>query len=105
MDDIQIKTVQNEGMNLSDFGYYESQLETEEAKKAPPINTWNKKNTSAEDVKTNLKRILNGKGLKNVDISVEPTIGGSNIIASIKKWVGIKENQDRVDDIVKDLAV
>lgn len=105
MDDIQIKTVQNEGMNLSDFGYYESQLETEEAKKAPPINTWNKKNASAEDVKTNLKRILNGKGLKNVDISVEPTIGGSNIIASIKKWAGIKENQDRVDDIVKDLAV
>ena len=106
IDDIQVKTVANEGMNLSDFGYYESQLEDDDnAAKTPPINHWNNKNQSAEDVKANLKRILQARGLKNLDISVEPTIGATNIIASIKKWAGMKENQERIDDEIKNLTV
>ena len=106
IDDIQVKTVANEGMNLSDFGYYESQLEDDDnAAKTPPINHWNNKNQSAEDVKANLKRILQARGLKNLDISVEPTIGATNIIASIKKWAGMKENQERIDDEIKSLTV
>ena len=93
-------------MNLSDFGYYESQLEDDDnAAKTPPINHWNNKNQSAEDVKANLKRILQARGLKNLDISVEPTIGATNIIASIKKWAGMKENQERIDDEIKNLTV
>lgn len=105
IEDIELKTIANEGMNLSDFGYYESQLEDKGGRLAPPVKHWNQRNDAAENVKRNLTRILKGKGLKNLDISVDHTIGGTNIVASIKRWAGIKENQPRVDDAVRGMMV
>ena len=98
--DIEVKTIENEGMMLADFGYYDSQLRDSKVQDAPTTNysgTDEEHNEAA--VKKNLQRILHGSGLKDVDISVQPGPSGgvTSIIAIIKTMLGFGEAQEMVN--------
>ena len=86
--DIQIKTIANEGMNLSDFGFYESQLRDPNVKavKAVPIRM------TSLNISSNLKRILDGKGIENVNVSVSESQNGSatDVICNFLSYTNLK---------------
>ena len=96
--DVEVKTIENEGMNLSDFGYYESQLRNPSVTNAPTINTSgaSKKASMASD----LKKILQGKGLKNVDVNVATStdVDSHKIISDISIYTGSERLQRMVQD-------
>ena len=98
LQDVEIKTIANEGMNLSDFGYYESQLQNPQVEKAPELDYHSTDN--AASVKRNLKRILKGKGLRNVDIDISKNteVDTHRIISDIAVYTGSKDLKKMVDD-------
>src|SRR5690606_8168655 len=69
--DVEVKTIENEGMLLSDFGYYESQLRDPDVINAPMINI--DAVDSPAQMRANLIATLKGFGLTGVDVSVEPS--------------------------------
>lgn len=71
LDHVQMKTIQNEGMLLSDFGFYESEAETPQAQAAPEIDMH--EGQGSLELKKNLITALNGAGLIGVDVSLEPS--------------------------------
>ena len=73
LDDVEIKTIQNEGMLLSDFGYYDSNANEYETQMAPVIQNYDSAN-SAASMRASLFSTLNGMGLFNVDVSLTPSI-------------------------------
>ena len=96
LDDIAVKTIDNEAMNLSDFGYYESSLREPGAVNATPL-PYNHENRDLR-LSAEIKRILNGSGLNNVEVNVSQnnTMGPTDIIANIGVWAGFK-SQQKVD--------
>ena len=96
--DVEIKTIENEAMNLSDFGYYESQLRDPNVINAPTIDYHSTDNSLS--VKHNLERILRGKGLKNVDVNVSSNTGldTHQIVADIARYTGSDKLQSMVDE-------
>lgn len=80
--DVQVKTIQNEGMLLADFGFYESQLRDQDVINAPNINP-----NSTQDPLSLMARItmtLKGMGLTGVDVNVSPSAkSGVEVIANI----------------------
>lgn len=95
--DIQVKTVDNEDMNLSDFGFFENQLRepsVEEASALPYKDT----NTDIS-ISYELRRLLKGKGLTNVEVNVSEknTMGPTDIIANFGIWLGIYDRK-KVED-------
>lgn len=97
--DIEIKTVNNEAMNLSDFGFYESSLREPEVQEATPL-PYNHENDDIR-IGSEIKKLLKGKGLRNVevDVSARNTMGATDIIANIAVWAGLKDQQRRVEDV------
>lgn len=82
--DVEVKTIENEGMLLSDFGYYESQLRDSDVINAPTINL-NDVDSPAQ-MRANLIATLKGFGLTGVDVSVEPSSkSGIEVIANIAR--------------------
>jgi hypothetical protein len=71
LDNVEIKTIENEGMLLSDFGFYESQAQEPEVKAAPSVDY--KRSTSPIELQKNLIASLKGAGLMGVDVSIEPS--------------------------------
>jgi hypothetical protein len=71
LEDVEIKTIKNEGMLLSDFGLYESQSQTYESRSAPTIDFHQQQSTLG--LQRNLVTVLNGSGLLGVDVSVTPS--------------------------------
>ena len=67
-----MKTIQNEGMLLSDFGYYESEKSKEQYQMAPTINNINKGKSGIKHL-ADMKSALSGLGVSVQNISVEPT--------------------------------
>lgn len=96
--DIEVKTVNNEAMNLSDFGFYESSLREPEVQEATPL-PYNHENDDIR-LRSELKKILKGKGLTNVevDVSARNTMSATDVIANIAVWTGLKEQRKRVED-------
>lgn len=96
--DIEIKTVNNEAMNLSDFGFYESSLREPEVQEATPL-PYNHENDDIR-IGSEIKKLLKGKGLRNVevDVSARNTMDATDIIANIAVWAGLKDQQRRVED-------
>lgn len=92
--DPEVKTIENEAMNLSDFGFYESQLENPDAMRMAPL-PYAKEN---EDINMSMeiRRILRGSGLKNVEVDVieRNTLGPTEIVANIGTWAGINHQRD-----------
>ena len=71
--DIEIKTIKNEGLLLSDFDIYDSEAKKPEVIFAPNIGPNKKSNNSALGLKFKLLGIMNGLGLRNVAIDVNPS--------------------------------
>lgn len=76
---IEVKTIYNEGMLLSDFGHYESQLRDPEVVHAEHINP--NEPTGPMELRMNLIAALKGLGLTGVDVSIEPSTKNSVEVA------------------------
>ena len=101
LNNIEVKTIENEAMNLSDFGYYDSQARDEKVINAPTVNYRGMSRDHNEAaVKNYMEDVLKGAGLKDVDISVEagPTGGGTTIWAAVKQMMGIRTEQKMVEN-------
>lgn len=84
LDSVEIKAIKNEGLMLSDFGFYESELESPETKNAPTIDIHQQQSSIA--IKKNLLAALHGSGLVGVNVSVEPSNAkGIQLIANIAR--------------------
>ena len=92
--DVEVKTLENEAMNLSDFGFFESQLENPGAVNAAPL-PYNEDNSSIR-LSSEIARVLRGKGLQNVEVDVieRNTMDATDIIANIGVWAGINHRDD-----------
>ena len=101
LNDIAVKTVANEAMNLSDFGFYESALREPVVQAVTPL-PYNKENDDI-NISSELRSLLKGKGLRNVEVNVtaKNTMGPTDIIANIAVWTGLKEQQRKVDDSIR----
>jgi hypothetical protein len=91
--DIEAVTLENEAMNLSDFGFYESQLRNPGAVNASPL-PYNEENSDIR-LSREIKKVLRGKGLRNVEVDVveKNTMGPTDIVANIGVWAGINHQQ------------
>ena len=79
-----IKTIENEGMLLSDFGIYESQANSPDALLAPTIGKYDEGNSSSLGLQTKIHSALSGTGLIGVKVSVTPSSSnGIDVISNI----------------------
>ena len=67
-----MKTIQNEGMLLSDFGYYESEKGKAQYQMAPDIDKF-ERGQSGLSYLANMSSALSGLNVSLQNISVEPT--------------------------------
>ena len=98
---VEVKTIENEGMMLADFGYYDSQLRDPEVHYAPTTNfSGTSRSHNIKAMEKNLKEVLAGEGLEDIDISINPgpSGGATSIIASIKHMIGMRVAQKRIND-------
>lgn len=72
LEHVKMKTIENEGMLLSDFGMYDSNKSEPAAMAAPEIRDMHKA-PDPISLQANLVTLMNGVGFSNVDVSVEPT--------------------------------
>lgn len=80
-----MKTIQNEGMLLSDFGYYDSEKSKMDYAMAPDIDNFDS-GTGTLSYLTNMTAALSGVGMSIQNISVEPTSApGLWIVGDIKQ--------------------
>lgn len=85
LDHVKMKTIENEGMLLSDFGMYDSSMNEPAAIAAPEIKEMNK-TTDPLALQANLLSLLNGVGFNDVNISVEPSrTPGIQMIANVSR--------------------
>jgi hypothetical protein len=78
-----MKTIENEGMLLSDFGYYDSATHEPAYQQAPVINNIHS-HPSPVALRRDLLGLLNGVGLHSADVSVEPSSApGLQIVTNI----------------------
>lgn len=83
LDDVEMKTIKNEGMQLADFGFYESQYNN--SKEVPSIDP-EQSNYGMLNMRKNLISALNGAGLLGVDVSIqESETSGFQVIANIAR--------------------
>ena len=102
MQGIEAKTIKNEGATLSDYGLYESTLDTPSANLFGDDLKFSNYSESKSTVEDNLKYILKGQGLKDVDIKVYDGIGNkSTIEAKIDSWTKDKDMQKKIKDTLK----
>lgn len=102
MQGIEAKTIKNEGATLSDYGLYESTLDTPSANLFGDDLKFSNYSESKSTVEDNLKYILKGQGLKDVDIKVYDGIGDkSTIEAKIDSWTKDKDMQKKIKDTLK----
>lgn len=88
LDHVKMKTIENEGMLLSDFGIYESQKYEPAAQNAPEITNMNS-SPSPLALQRDLLGLLKGAGLQHVDVSVETSSSnGIQIISNISRVAG-----------------
>lgn len=96
MEHVKIKTIENEGMLLSDFGIYESQGNEPAAVMAPSVGKFDSANTGGLGLEARLQGALNGTGLLGVKVSVSQTsASGIEVIANISNSLKITEYKIR----------
>ena len=84
LQNVQIKTIQNEGQLLSDYGFYESQLRDPDVIDAPNLRPDRGQSTAM--MHTSLLSNLHGLGLTGVDVSIDKTnVSGFQVISNIKR--------------------
>lgn len=83
---VKMKTIQNEGMLLSDFGYYDSEKSKMDYAMAPDINNFDSGGKNTLSYMANMTAALSGVGMTVQNISVEPTSApGLWIVGDIKQ--------------------
>ncbi|MCY7866114.1 hypothetical protein P8918_13515 [Bacillus spizizenii] len=98
MKNIEVKTIQNEGLLLSDFGYYESQLRDPQVIMADAPNPDDSSNAIA--MRTSLLSALKGYGLTGVNVSVEPSDrNGVEVVADIAR-ITTYNVQQKLKDLI-----
>lgn len=97
LENVKIKTIENEGMLLSDFGIYESQANEPSAIISPSISNYDKSNTGSIGLQGRLQGALNGAGLLGVKVSVTPSneTGIMKVVANISNSAKITEYRIR----------
>lgn len=99
LDNVKMKTIENEGMLLSDFGMYDSNKSDPSAMMAPEISNINE-SSSPLAIQRDLIGLLNGAGLSGVDVSVEPSKeSGFQLITNITR-VASYNMQERVKSVM-----
>ena len=100
--DVEIKTIMNEGMNLSDFGFYDSQARDPNVLMAPELEAI----SSPAEIKGNIERVLRGRRLEDVDINVTTAnnISGTQIMTDIGIYTGVADMQRRVDESLNTMS-
>lgn len=92
MDHIQMKTIENEGMLLSDFGFYDSNKQEPGYDDVSAVNY--EQDTNLLALKANLFSSLNGLGLTGVDVSIEPSqMPGIQMVADLARISDFKIKQ------------
>lgn len=87
LDKIKIKTIENEGMLLSDFGIYDSQKDDPTYMTAPEIESMFSDN-SKEKTQLEIVSLLNGLGFTNIDVSVDASQqSGLQVVTNIKREI------------------
>lgn len=85
LDNVKMKTIENEGMLLSDFGIYESSKNEPAYMTSPEISNMSQP-SSPLAIQRDLLGLLNGAGLQNVDISVDQSNeSGFQIVSNISR--------------------
>lgn len=80
--DVQVKTIQNEGMLLADFGFYESQLRDPNVINAPNISP--EGSTNPLSLIGSITTTLKGMGLVGVNVNISPSSkSGVEVMANI----------------------
>jgi hypothetical protein len=79
---VKMKTIENEGMLLSDFGYYESEKAKPQYMMAPDIENYDRANRFGITTYTNLAMELRGMGIMTSNVSIEQTSAPGLWIAS-----------------------
>lgn len=96
MENVKMKTIENEGMLLSDFGIYESQADSPAAIMSPGISNFDKSNAGGLGLQARLQGALSGAGLMGVKVSVTPSSSnGIEVIANISNSLKITEYKIR----------
>lgn len=92
--DVEAVTIENEAMNLSDFGFYESQLRNPGAIAATPL-PFDEENRDIK-LSNELRKALRGRGLRNVEVDVveRNSMGPTEIVANMTTWAGINHQRD-----------
>ena len=94
---VEMKTIHNEGMLLSDFGYYENSLRKHDVMYAPKITA----NRSHDSVKRNISKILQGRGLHNVEVNVTANgHDGNRILADIGVYTGDRRVKHMINNVI-----
>ena len=85
---VKMKTIQNEGMLLSDFGYYNSEKSKATFEDAPDIRDYDRGRGHIFHRST-VRGILKGRGLRVRNVSVETTRApGIRVVGDVKEDVG-----------------
>ena len=91
LEKVKIKTIENEGMLLSDFGIYDSQANEPSTIMAPEIDDIHNSGDTIT-LQSRLTSALNGAGLIGVKVTVEPSQGrGIQVISNITNSLKITE--------------
>ena len=102
---VKMKTIENEGMLFSDFGYYESEKSKPSFAMAPSIKDYDKK--SGQFYRTNLMASLHGFGINLSNVSVEPTSApGMWIVGDVKDTASDIKNASsyKFNSVIQTLA-
>ena len=74
MKHVKIKTIENEGMVMSDFGYYDSEKSKASYEMAPEIKHYDRRNRGGAIFgKANITAAMHGVGLNASNVTVEQT--------------------------------
>jgi hypothetical protein len=95
LESIKLKVVQNQQLDLSDFNFWPDDVEA--SRLAPDLtpygnDLYQNEGFSYKRVRRTIQEVLEGQGLKNVNVMVTPNTGSTTRI-------GIQYQQDRSDEI------
>lgn len=76
LEKVKMKTIENEGLMLSDFGQYDSEKNTIEYKQAPNIQKFEQSNNIGPMLALKLQNVMDGLGIEDSSIEVIPNSTG-----------------------------
>lgn len=104
LEHVKMKTIENEGMLLSDFGIYESSKNDPSAVMAPEIKEINK-SIDPLSLQANMLTLLNGVGFSDVNVSVERSQNsGIRMVANVSR-LATYELGGKVNSIMSNLIL